>query len=171
MLLKLSAHVSDSLKRALAAEQSAKGTIDPAIRRDYELLAKSWRHLAASYQFVESLERFLSDSAQGNKDVQPPTPPAVVEEPSAVGDAFAPPETRPIVRRRRIKQTIAFRDRLLQSAQESRAQAALLPAGAAREGLLLKARQSETAANIDSWISSPLSPPQNDPDLGKKPKA
>ncbi len=170
MLLKLSGHISDCLKRALEAEQRASEAIDPAIRRDYELLAKSWRHLAESYQFVESLERFLSDSAH-NKDVPPPAMPTVLEEPLAVEDPLGPLESRPIVRRRRVKQTVAFKDRLLQSAQDARAQAARLPPGSARDRLLLKARQAETAANIDSWISSPLSPPQNDPDLAKKPKA
>jgi hypothetical protein len=34
----------------------------PIQRTDYETMASSWRHLARSYEFVESLERFLLDA-------------------------------------------------------------------------------------------------------------
>jgi hypothetical protein len=163
VLLKLSGHISDCLKRARDAERHALKAVDPAVRRDHELMARSWHHLADSCQFVESLERFLSDSAH-NKGAQPPALPTFVEEPSDLEEP-PPPESKQIVRRRRVKQTVAFKDRLLRSAQDARAQAARLPAGPDRDRLLLKARQSETAANIDGWISSP---PQHDSDPGKK---
>jgi hypothetical protein len=124
---------------------------DSAIRSDNELLAQSWRHLARSYQFVESLERFLSETAHGkdNEATVPPEMLAVVEE------RPAQPESKPIIRRLRVKHEISFKDRLLKSAQDAREQAARLPSGPVRERLLLKARQSETAAGIDTWASPP----------------
>jgi hypothetical protein len=163
VLLKLSVHISNCLELAVHAEQRAKEAIDPAIRSDNERLAQSWRHLARSYQFVESLERFLSDTERNRKDALPPEMLALVEE--------APvPERKPIIRRRRVKQTMSFKDRLLKSAREARDEAARLPAGPSRERLLVKARQSETAANFDAWISSPGSPPPEHLGFVKKPR-
>jgi hypothetical protein len=164
VLLKLSAHISNCLELAAQAEQRAMDTTDPAIRSDNERLAQSWRHLARSYQFVESLERFLADTDRNKQDILPPEIRALAEEEPAA------PERKPIVRRPRVKQTISFKDRLLNSAREAREEAARLPAGAARERLLLKARQSETAANIDTWISSPGSSPPDGLGLVKKPR-
>ena len=165
MLLKLSGHISNCLECADSAEQRALEATDPLIRRDNEMLAKAWRHLARSYEFVESLERFLSDTGRNNKDALPPEMLAVVNE------APSQPASKAIVRRPRVKHATSFKDRLLKSAQDAREQAARLPAGSAREQLLQKARQSETAADIDTWISSPGSPPPSNLDLGKKPKA
>jgi hypothetical protein len=62
MLQKLGDHIADCLERASAAEQRGKETADPALRADNERMAASWRHLARSYEFVESLERFLLDT-------------------------------------------------------------------------------------------------------------
>ena len=164
MLLKLDVHISKCLELATAAEQRAKEATDTAIRSDNEMLAQSWRLLARSYQFVESLERFLSEGAHSEEEIAPPEMLAILEE--------APPQptAKPIVRRPRVKHVTSFKDRLLKSAQEARDQAARLPAGSARERLLLKARQCETAANIDTWISSPGSAPPDNLDLSKKPK-
>lgn len=163
VLLRLSVHISNCLELAAQAEQRARAASDAAIRSDNERLAQSWRHLARSYQFVESLERFLADTER-SKDALPPEMPALAEE------MLAAPEPKPIIRRRRVKQTISFKQRLLRIAQEAREEAARLPAGAARERLLLKARQSETAANIDTWISSPGSAPPDNLGLGRKPR-
>lgn len=162
MLLKLSLHISNCLERAANAEQRALQASDPVIRSDNELLAASWRHLSRSYQFVESLERFLSDNGRGKdnghgKEEIPP--PELLE---VLNEAPTQPAAKPIVRRPRVKHATSFKDRLLRSAKEAREQAARLPAGSARDRLLQKARQSETAADIDSWISSPGSaPPAN----------
>jgi hypothetical protein len=164
LLLKLSGHIADCLERAANAEQRALEAADSAIRNDNEMLARSWRHLARSYQFVESLERFLSE-ARNKTDALPPEMLAIVEEQPA------PPQNKPIIRRQRVRQTISFKDRLLKSAREAREQAARLPAGSARERLLEKARQSENALNIDAWISSPGSPPPDGLDPLKKPRA
>jgi hypothetical protein len=34
---------------------------DPVLRDEHSEIARVWRHLARSYEFVESLERFLHD--------------------------------------------------------------------------------------------------------------
>ena len=48
------------------------------MRIDNERMAKSWRHLARSYQFVESLERFLLDSDKA-RSARPPEAPIEAE--------------------------------------------------------------------------------------------
>jgi hypothetical protein len=47
---------------------------DPVLRAEYSALAKQWTHLALSYEFAESLERFLLDT-QKAKDALAPVPP------------------------------------------------------------------------------------------------
>ena len=65
--------------------------------------------------------------------------------------------------RRRIIQTKSLKERLLQEARELRDQAKLLPIGLVRHAALQKARQAETAACMDDWLSSPgLRQPTND---------
>jgi len=157
-------HISNCLEHAANAEQRALQSTDSAYRSDNELLAESWRHLARSYQFVESLGRFLSETDPSKKSVLPPEMLAIVEQDPAA------PESKPIIRRTRVKHETAFKERLLKSAQDAREQAAKLPAGPAGERLLLKARQCETAANIETWISSSGSPRPTNLDLRKKPK-
>ena len=76
---------------------------------------------------------------------------------------------RVVIRRKRTRHEISFRERLLNSAREAREAAKLLPAGKAREQLLHRARASEAAADIDEWISSPgLRPPGNLSGAGQK---
>ena len=57
--------------------------------------------------------------------------------------------------RRRFKQTEAHEKGLVDEAIRSREQAKLLSPGAAREALLRKARQTETASHINAWLNSP----------------
>jgi hypothetical protein len=66
------------MTRAEAAERRSAELTDPESRRDLERIAESWRHLARSYQFVESLERFLLD-AEKWKNAPPPAPPVEKE--------------------------------------------------------------------------------------------
>lgn len=73
VLQKLSDHISQCFTRAADAERRAAVTADPIMREDYEGIARSWRHLAASYQFTESLERFLLDRDHA-KQRPPDTP-------------------------------------------------------------------------------------------------
>jgi hypothetical protein len=153
MLLKLNGHISNCLERAANAEHRALQSSDSATRCDNELLAQSWRHLARSYQFVESLQRFLSETDRNKKETTSPEMLAVVEE------QLLASEGQPVSRRRRGKHESSFNERLLKSAQDARDQASRLPAGAERDRLLQKAQQSETAAEIDAWVSSPGSRP------------
>jgi hypothetical protein len=74
VLQKLGEHIADALERASEADRRAIEATDPIVRLDNEALARTWRILARSFQFVESLERFLIDS-QRNKNLQPPDPP------------------------------------------------------------------------------------------------
>ncbi len=60
-----------------------------------------------------------------------------------------------------IAQSKSRKDRLLEEAERDRERAEALPPGAEREALLKKARQLETVAHIDEWLSSPgLQPPK-----------
>ena len=64
-------------------------------------------------------------------------------------------------RRRRFKQTETFEQRLAQEAIRFRTAAEELPPGTARELLLRRARQAETASHMSDWLRSPgLRPPQ-----------
>jgi hypothetical protein len=64
------------------------------------------------------------------------------------------------MKRRRFKQTLSLGYRLAEEAARLRQQAASLPHGSEREELLRRARESETAAHVDAWLSSPgLQPP------------
>jgi hypothetical protein len=56
-----------------------------------------------------------------------------------------------MLKRRRFKQTVSLKDRLLLFAGETRRKAETLPAGPAREQLLKKAAQAEAAAERDGW--------------------
>jgi hypothetical protein len=62
MLQKLGTHIADCLHRAAEADRRAAVESDESLRADNLRMAAAWRHLARSYQFVESLERFLLDA-------------------------------------------------------------------------------------------------------------
>ena len=53
------------------------------------------------------------------------------------------------------EQTEVLKDRLARFAKDARAKAWVLPAGTERDDLLGRARQADTAAYINDWISSP----------------
>ncbi len=74
MLQKLAEHIQGCFERADAAEQRAKEATSQIARDELLDIAKSWRHLAHSYQFRESLERFIDDIGRAKKS--PPEPPA-----------------------------------------------------------------------------------------------
>ena len=73
MLQKLSDHIANCLALAANAEQRATEAPSEALRINHERMAKTWRHLASSYQFVESLERFLIDADKARR-AQPREP-------------------------------------------------------------------------------------------------
>jgi hypothetical protein len=57
--------------------------------------------------------------------------------------------------RRRRKQLQSLKQRLIEQAKRLREEAKLKGPGVERETLVRKARQVETAAHIDEWLSSP----------------
>ena len=57
--------------------------------------------------------------------------------------------------RRRRKQLQSLKRRLIEQAKRLREEAKLKGPGVERETLVRKARQVETAAHIDEWLSSP----------------
>jgi hypothetical protein len=65
------------------------------------------------------------------------------------------------MQRRRIKQSTSLKDRLASFAKEVRKKASQLRPGPEQDALLKRARQAETASNIDEWANSPgLQPPK-----------
>jgi hypothetical protein len=64
MLQKLSDHVTDCIVRAAEADRRARETTDSQLRADLLGIARRWRNLAESYQFVESLDHFLRDEGE-----------------------------------------------------------------------------------------------------------
>jgi len=66
-----------------------------------------------------------------------------------------------MLKRRRSKQTIPLKDRLAAFAKEMVEQASLLPPGAERDDLLLRARRADTASHLNDWAKSfELQPPK-----------
>jgi len=62
---------------------------------------------------------------------------------------------------RRFKQIQTFRDHLAEEAERFRKAAEQAPAGMARELLLRRVRQAETASRMTAWVQSPgLQPPK-----------
>ena len=59
------------------------------------------------------------------------------------------------MQRRRLKHVLPFPDRLAQEAERLREEAERLPHGPDREMLLRKARQADTTAHLNEWLSSP----------------
>ena len=53
----------------------------------------------------------------------------------------------------KIKQTMTFKERLAEEAERFRLAAQDLPYGTARELLLKRARQAETASHMNDWLS------------------
>lgn len=60
-----------------------------------------------------------------------------------------------MLKRRRIKQTRSLVERLADDAARLRDEARALAPGRRREMLLRRARQDETAMQIDAWLHSP----------------
>jgi hypothetical protein len=65
------------------------------------------------------------------------------------------------MQRLRSKQTVSLEERLAEEAKRSRAEAKLLPPGAARDALIRRARQAEIGSHMSEWLRSPgLRPPE-----------
>jgi hypothetical protein len=65
-----------------------------------------------------------------------------------------------VIKRKRVKHQKTFQERLAEEAIHFKSLADQTPPGMQRELYLRRARQAETAAKIDVWLSSPgLRPP------------
>ena len=63
--------------------------------------------------------------------------------------------------RRRFKQSMSLKDRLIAFAKHAREKAEQLPPSITRDELLRKAHEADTASHLDEWINSPgLQPPR-----------
>jgi len=60
-----------------------------------------------------------------------------------------------MARRPKIIQSSSLEARLTEEAKRLRDEAKALPAGAAREALIRKARLAETGSHMSEWLSSP----------------
>jgi hypothetical protein len=61
-----------------------------------------------------------------------------------------------VQKRRRVKHTLTFEERLAEEARRFREEAEKLPLGSkARDLILRRAQQAETASHINQWLSSP----------------
>ena len=69
MLQKLGDQIADCWARAEEAECRASDATDAVMRADNERMAKTWRHLARSYELIEILERFLLDAERAKAAV------------------------------------------------------------------------------------------------------
>jgi hypothetical protein len=69
--------------------------------------------------------------------------------------------------RRRVKHQLTFEERLTEEARRFQAEAERLPSGSkARDLLLMRVRQAETALQMTEWLRSPGSqPPKQIADL------
>ncbi len=77
MLQLLGDHIKACRQRAVDAVNRAAQTTDPILSAEYSALADQWTHLAGSYEFAESLERFLlnSQKAKDALELQAPKQP------------------------------------------------------------------------------------------------
>jgi hypothetical protein len=76
MLQRLGDHISACLQRADQCRASSQ--TDEEVRRHLLDLERQWQHVAKSYEFIESLERFLVDQqrhALPNEVEKLPKPP------------------------------------------------------------------------------------------------
>ena len=63
--------------------------------------------------------------------------------------------------RRRFKQAVSLKQRLIEEAKRLREEAKLLPPGPDRDILIRKARQAETGSHMSEWLrSSELKSPE-----------
>jgi hypothetical protein len=76
VLQRLGTHIAEAYQHALDAQYQAATAPTPTIRQEYEKLARSWRTFAGCLEFLETLERFVTDSTRA-KDAKPPEVPSL----------------------------------------------------------------------------------------------
>jgi hypothetical protein len=94
-------------------------------------------------------QRILKQAADGERD------PVRLRASALTGIGKPANECKEVKRRSRIKQTGTFQERMLREARRLSVQANKMAPGRDRELLLRKARQAETAAHINDWLTSP----------------
>jgi hypothetical protein len=62
MLQRLGDHIAACHGRAAECEAYARDIVDEAVSAQYLEMAKHWSHLAKSYEYAETLERFLFET-------------------------------------------------------------------------------------------------------------
>ena len=62
MLQKLGDHITACLERAEQCKGAAATATDPLLRSQLSDLELQWRHVAKSYEFIASLEQFLTSA-------------------------------------------------------------------------------------------------------------
>jgi hypothetical protein len=62
LLQKLGDHIQNCLARAEECKEAAASEHDDRVRSQLLNLETQWRHVAKSYEFIASLERFLVDA-------------------------------------------------------------------------------------------------------------
>jgi hypothetical protein len=62
MLQKLAQHIAYTYTRAAEWEERAREATDRRVKADSLRIARTWKHLAESYEFVQALEAFLMDA-------------------------------------------------------------------------------------------------------------
>ncbi len=92
MLERLPDHIGGCMDRAVLAQRRAAEASDPAVRYDYEQIARDWRNLASSYELTESLEQFiiaieqLKEAADASTELSPRIPDGPqASRPAAIG--------------------------------------------------------------------------------------
>jgi hypothetical protein len=66
-------NIAASYGRAAECKERAPSATHPETKAEYIRLARGWVHLARSYEFVESLERFLLDATRKRHSLRPRT--------------------------------------------------------------------------------------------------
>ena len=88
MLQKTSEEVADCLRHAAEVDACAESTNDAKRKAEYQRIAQSWRILARSFDFQETLGRFISfDESTKNASSEPPLDIAQAAEPAPRNDA------------------------------------------------------------------------------------
>jgi hypothetical protein len=92
MLQRLGDHISACLQRGDQCKEAAAQESDERVRSQLLDLERQWRHVAKSYEFIESLERFLVDQQKVTlaKAAEAP-PPNAISETTSPGTAENPP--------------------------------------------------------------------------------
>lgn len=66
MLHSVGEHIAECLARAAEARRRAEECLDPVAKENFADIARRWIFLADSYQFVERVDRFLTQKSEAD---------------------------------------------------------------------------------------------------------